>query len=317
MDEPSERILREGTLCHVCAETPRGPHLTPLVFAWVGERLWLTTARGSVKARAWSVNNTVSGMVRHDAYALCFKGVVRTYDLLDPSSWVGAAVYAPALARATGEFTRKNARFFAGYAVDARKVPLAWTPPGRVFVEVQVKSSVVYDLATGERSGSAWAWEPRIGSAGAFPSAPDDGIPALDGVPDDVVEEVSSRGNEGALAVEASFGTLVVPALWAHEGSELYAAVDPALLSLASSDEPSTRVALTVDHEAEWRASAMAGFMARGTADVFVRDRLKTGKRAMSAMLAKIGAGPSDALVRIRPGSVVWWKGWASGTLRR
>src|SRR6266498_3972190 len=75
-----------------------------------------------------------------------FRGRVRTYDALDLLSWLSAAVAGPRLVRAATRFSLKNARFFAGYAVNARRVPLAWTPPGRVFVGVEVKAGALLDL---------------------------------------------------------------------------------------------------------------------------------------------------------------------------
>ncbi|MEO8501825.1 MAG: pyridoxamine 5'-phosphate oxidase family protein [Vicinamibacteria bacterium] len=47
-----QAVLEEGPFCAVATMTPRGPHCTPLVFAYSSGRLWLTTSRGSVKARA-------------------------------------------------------------------------------------------------------------------------------------------------------------------------------------------------------------------------------------------------------------------------
>ena len=58
-------VLDEGPFCAVATMTPRGPHCTPLVFAYSGGRVWLTTSRGSVKTRAWKVDPGVSGLVRH------------------------------------------------------------------------------------------------------------------------------------------------------------------------------------------------------------------------------------------------------------
>jgi len=47
-----QQVLEDGQFCAVAAQTPNGPHCTPLVFAYSGARLWLTTSRGSVKARS-------------------------------------------------------------------------------------------------------------------------------------------------------------------------------------------------------------------------------------------------------------------------
>ena len=78
-----QEVLDRGQFCAVAAMTPRGPHCTPLVFASSGARLWLTTSRRSVKARAWRTDPAVSGLVRSDDLAVTFTGTVRTYDALD------------------------------------------------------------------------------------------------------------------------------------------------------------------------------------------------------------------------------------------
>ncbi|HEY3036685.1 MAG TPA: pyridoxamine 5'-phosphate oxidase family protein, partial [Streptosporangiaceae bacterium] len=131
-------LLRDGALCYLTARTPRGMHVTPVVFAVWDDALWVTTARRSVKARAWRADPQVAGLVRTPAGSAAFGGTVRPYDLLDPSTWRSSLVNAPRITAAAVAFTRRNARFFAGYAVDANKVPLAWTPPGRVFARLDM-----------------------------------------------------------------------------------------------------------------------------------------------------------------------------------
>ena len=63
-----QEVLDRGQFCAVAAMTPRGPHCTPLVFANSGARLWLTTSRRSVKARAWRTDPSVAGLVRSDEF---------------------------------------------------------------------------------------------------------------------------------------------------------------------------------------------------------------------------------------------------------
>ena len=71
-----QEVLDRGQFCAVAAMTPRGPHCTPLVFANSGARLWLTTSRRSVKARAWRTDPSVAGLVRSDDLAVTFTGTV-------------------------------------------------------------------------------------------------------------------------------------------------------------------------------------------------------------------------------------------------
>ena len=166
-----QSVLEDGRFCAVAASTPGGPHCTPLVFAYSGGRIWLTTSRRSVKARAWRLDPSVAGVVRSGDLAVTFTGTVKTYDALDKRTWAAAVAGATSIARATAGFSRKNARFFAGYAFDARQVPLAWTPPGRVFVGVDVERTALLD-ADGVQEGRG-----RWGGRGRLPRD----VPALDG----------------------------------------------------------------------------------------------------------------------------------------
>ena len=119
LPDAAARVLRAGVLCYLATDHPSGPHVTPVVFALHASRLWVTTSRRSVKARAWRRDDRVGGLVRAGDRAVSFAGRVVTYDLLEPGSWPRSVLHAPSLTRAATAFTTKNARFFAGYAVDA------------------------------------------------------------------------------------------------------------------------------------------------------------------------------------------------------
>ena len=151
--------MDEGPFCAVATATPRGPHCTPLVFAASGGRIWLTTSRGSVKTRAWKVDPSVSGLVRSGGLSVTFTGHVKTYDALDRGTWGAAVAGATSIARATAKFSKKNARFFAGYALDARQVPLAWTPPGRVFVGIDLERTALLDEDGVQEGRGRWGGE--------------------------------------------------------------------------------------------------------------------------------------------------------------
>ena len=155
-----QRVLEDGQFCAVAAATPNGPHCTPLVFAYSGARLWLTTSRGSVKARAWRVDRSTAGLIRDGDLSVAFTGTVKTYDALDKRTWGAAVAGATSIARATAGFSRKNARFFAGYAFDARQVPFAWTPPGRVFVGVDLERTALLDDEGVQEGRGRWRGEP-------------------------------------------------------------------------------------------------------------------------------------------------------------
>ncbi len=307
-----EEILERGAFCSVATGTRSGPHVTPMVFALAGGRVWVTTSRGSVKARAWRTDPAVGGLVRSGDVAVAFTGHVRTFDLLEVESWGRDLLEAPALAMASTRFTRKNARFFAGYAVDARHVPLSWTPPGRVFAAVELDRAVV--LGHGGVAETFGSWPRSWPSIERFRAARA-GAGALEGLPPAVLESLGTAG-EGALALEGTGGLVVLPSAWGLDGAGLYAGLGEAEIALAGLRSPSARAALSVDRASWWRARDMTGTMVRGTAEVAAPASLRSGRGSAERVLRAVGAEPEgSALVRLRPERLVWWRGWSSGTV--
>jgi len=303
------RVLEEGTFCFVAAPTPRGPHVTPLVFATSGGRVWLTTSRRSAKARAWAREPVAAGLVRAGNRSVLFSGRVRIYDALDPATWIPSVLHAPRLAAAALRFSRKNARFFAGYAVDAGRVPLAWMPPGRVFVEFELRRAA---LAEDGAVVDLWGRWPR-GAASRPSFRATRGRDPLAGLPPGVAARVG-RDGEGALALVGARGPLVLPASWAVGGGGFELGLPEAVLSLAAAPAEG-RGALAVDRASWWRARDMVGFTAQGRASVYLPGRLSSGERSLRARLDALGGGEGWALVRLVPDRVAWWRGWSSGTV--
>jgi hypothetical protein len=303
-----QSVLEQGPFCAVATSTERGPHCTPLVFAYSGGRIWLTTSRRSVKARALRRDPSVAGLVRNGELAVTFTGSVRTYDALDRSTWGAAVAGATTIARATATFSRKNARFFAGYAFDAKQVPLAWTPPGRVFVGVDLERTALLDADGVQEGRGRWGGEPtshgtfRRSAKGADPFAV---------VPDEVMASLG-RAGEGSLTLVGERGPVVLPARWRAEPTALYAALPAETLALADAgaDAP---VALTVDTPSIWRARDMVGAMVQGDAACFVVGALGSGGKTAATLAREIDPD-ADALIRITPRRVVWWQGWTSGS---
>jgi hypothetical protein len=283
-----------------------------MVFSEAGGRVWVTTSRGSVKARAWRADPRVAGMVRAGREAVLFTGTATMHDALDPDSWMRSMRNGPLLALAAVRFTRKNTRFFAGYAVDASRVPLAWTPPGRVFVELTIDRTALLDDASRQRTWGGWP----VGAAsldrfralrtGAAPLAP---------LPSDVRDGLGDRG-DGVLAVEGSDGPVALPVSWVVDGAALYAVLPSETLALAGVTTSKPPAALGVDHPSSWRARHMVGAMARGDAEIYELGALTSGERSVREIARKAGLDdPGAALVRLRPRRFVWWRGWTSGTV--
>ncbi|MEO8476152.1 MAG: pyridoxamine 5'-phosphate oxidase family protein [Actinomycetota bacterium] len=303
-----QQVLEEGPFCAVAAATPKGPHLTPLVFAYSSGRIWLTTSRGSVKTRAWKVDPAVSGLIRHGELAVTFTGTVKTYDALDRGSWGAAVTGATSIARAMGGFSKKNARFFAGYAWDARQVPLAWTPPGRVFVGIDLERTALLDDEGVQEGRGRWGGE--AGSRGSFRRTKK-GPDPLAGLPDEIRAALGDSG-EASLAISGARGPVVVPARWLADEHSLYAALPAESLALAgaAADAP---VALTIDKASEWRARDMVGAMIQGTGASFVPGEVGSGAKTARTLAASVHPA-ADALIRITPSRLVWWQGWSSGS---
>ncbi len=303
---PADRILGRGGLCYLAVRTRWGPHLTPLVYVFDGGRLWVTTSRGSVKARAWRRDPHVAALVIEGEAAATFRGRVTSYDAFDPLSWPSAVLAGPRLVEAAARFSLKNARFFAGYAVDAGKVPLAWTPPGRVFAAVRPAAGRVL-AGSDPADGPSWGeWRTGARYRRAFAALPprrglDLAIPAA-------VRRTVGTSGTGALAVEGSGGLTVLPVAWRRSGRQdaYEARVPMAWISLAAAG-PEAPAALTVDRASSWRASDMAG-----TASLFSPE---AGGRGRRALLERLGGREDLVLVRLRPHRAVWWKGWTTGTV--
>jgi hypothetical protein len=215
----------------------------------------------------------------------------------------------------------KNARFFAGYAVDARHVPLAWTPPGRVFAELSIERAAL--IEDGAVVRSLGAWPGTVASLERF-RAVRAGEDPLGRLPVDIADGLGRRGS-GVLALAGHEGVVVVPAPWAISGSELYAAPSVSVLALADLREPAARAALGIERPSSWRAREMIGAMVRSTARVYTVDGLASGSRSAASVIRQT-RGPSApasraeaqaeaALVALSPERVVWWRGWSSGTV--
>jgi hypothetical protein len=251
-------------------------------------------------------------LVQDQARAVTFTGRATMYDVLDPSTWIRTAGRMPAVTAASVRFTAKNARFFAGYAVDARRVPLAWTPPGRVFVEIVVERAALLDAS---EVRARWGeWDASHHTAEAF-RARRRGTDAFAALPPAVRSGLGGSG-PAALGIAGPRGSVVLPARWAEVGPDLYAAMPRDSLALAGASESQLPVALAVDRASWWRAREMIGAMAQGIGQTFLPDRLRTGGTSAEEMVRRTGTDPQGAaLVRIRPGRLVWWRGWSSGSV--
>ena len=303
-----QTVLEQGPFCAVATTAPTGPHCTPLVFAYSGGRLWFTTSRRSVKTRAWKADPSAAGLVRHGDLAVTFTGTAKLYDALDRSTWSDAVAGATSIARATAAFSTKNARFFAGYAIDAKQVPFAWAPPGRVFVGVELARTALLDDDGVQEGKGRWAGASTSHKTFRRSTKGDDPLAAL---PAEVRQPLGVEG-DGALTLVGDRGPVVVPARWRADEHALYAALPAETLALAVAG-PDAPAALTMDEVSTWRARDMVGAMLQGTASIYVLDGLGSGAKTARTLATEIDPD-AEALVRLVPSRLVWWHGWSSGS---
>jgi hypothetical protein len=340
----ARRILERGTLCYLGAPSPAGPHVTPVVFVLDGGRLWGTTARGTTKAKLWRKDASAGGLVGSEDRWLSFRGSVELYDALDPFSWARSVRRARRITTASARFSLKNARFFAGYARDARRVPLSWTPPGRVVFSVGLDEGAI--LSDGDIIERWGEWEDGItrksrggsdlsdtslsksggpltspssgggfatsvvsrGGAGAHPGLGQPGGAAPgeseQTLPDEVAALLREPGN-AVLGLPGSRGPVVLPVRYGPGEGSYLVAVARAFAELAPVDGHD-RAALVVDRASGWRAARMRGALARGA---LTRLRPTTAAPSLADVL------PNAIPLRIDARTIVWWSGWSSGTV--
>ena len=277
-----------------------------MVFAEAGDRVWVTTSRGSVKARAWA---RILGWPAWSAWGSGPRSSPGPWPRSTssiPRSWGRSFRESPVIALAAARYTKKNARFFAGYAVDANHVPLAWTPPGRVFAELRssVRRGSVGDHR--ERGGSgatrgtgSSVFRVSKAGAGVF-DASSLGPAGRSATPGWRSARARDRRRPGRPAREMG-----ARGPWGLRGPQRRGAH-------GRRRGPVAPAALCVDRPSSWRAREMVGTMIRG------RDASRsraapspacgpcTGSRAVGVDPASAASSAST------PNASVWW-GWDSG----
>jgi hypothetical protein len=261
-----------------------------------------------VKTRAWKADPSAAGLVRHGDLAVTFTGTAKLYDALDRSTWGDAVAGATSIARATAAFSTKNARFFAGYALDAKQVPFAWAPPGRVFVGIELARTALVDDDGVQEGKGRWAGASTSHTTFRRSTKGDDPLAAL---PGEVRQSLGAEG-DGALTLVGDRGPVVVPARWRAGEHAVYAALPAETLALAMAG-PDAPAALTMDEVSTWRARDMIGAMLQGTVSIYVLDALGSGAKTARTLATEIDPA-AEALVRLIPSRLVWWHGWSSGS---
>ncbi|HET7310152.1 MAG TPA: pyridoxamine 5'-phosphate oxidase family protein [Mycobacteriales bacterium] len=146
LDPEARSIFAEGRQLYVGVVTKNGPHVTPELYATVGDDLWFATAASTLKAKAVRRDGRMAAMVRIGSRAAVVTGQAEKYDVADPVALLGNARDAMKALQAVGAFTLRNAADLGGFARDlvAGRLP-SRTPPRRVLVRLRPEASAVID----------------------------------------------------------------------------------------------------------------------------------------------------------------------------
>ena len=313
-----QEVLEHGSFCAVAATTPDGPHCTPLVFASSGGRIWLTTSRRSVKARCWRVDPSVAGLVRARRSRRRLHRDREDLRRARPAD-VGRGGRRRDVDRAGDGHASAGRTHASSPATPSTRgrCPLAWTPPGRVFVGVDLERTALLDDDGVQEGRGRWGGEPaaRTPPSGGAATA----RRSVRALPDDVVvDEVGRQGDGAPQPSPASAGPSSLPVRWRAEASMLCTRRSRRRPSRSPTPAPTRRppspwTARRSGVPATWSARC-----SRATAAFFVDGERRLGREDGAARSPQDhGAESADALVRITPRRLVWWKGWTSGSATR
>jgi hypothetical protein len=254
MDPAIERIVREGRQAHVAIVSSRGPHVTPELYAWSGDRLWFWFAHTTLKARVLAADPRVAVLITVGGRSAVIEGEVDLLDVRRPTTLVGSPARGVRAACAVAAYVARNAEDLGAFARDLGTGRLGWRPPpSRVLASVDV--------------GDARLVEDGHLVAATGAAAPAD------------LRAVSRPPRSGGEAVVVALpGPRVAPGRWFADDAEVW--IDPVLL-----DRPplpaSVPLAVVADEYVAPGPAAKVGTLLRGTAE-------RTGEAGTLRLVAEV-----------------------------
>jgi hypothetical protein len=226
--------LQEGRQAYVAVSSKNGPHATPELYAWSGERLWFAVASSTLKAKVVRRDPTVGVVVSIRDRSVVLRGEIEVFDPRRPKARQARDL--PATARALTRFTVRNASDLLAFAGDAVTGKLGWrVPPVRVLLRFSPSAAV---LVENDSFVGAWGTWSDI--------AVDDAVDVPVG---------------GRPAVVALPGSVVVPGRWFEYERKVH--VLPNALHLMEL-EPTFPLAVVVDEYTAPGPAAKQGTLVRG-----------------------------------------------------
>jgi hypothetical protein len=188
LSDPVLGALEEGRQAYVAVPSRNGPHVTPELYTWSGDRLWFATAAETLKAKVLKRSPVVGAVVTTAGRSVILAGSAAVYDARDPRSLLGRRCELPGAARAIAGFTARNAADLLAFVGDTAAGRLGWrVPPPRVLFALRPDRAafVENDLVTecsgwscddgdkgGGRGGGSAGSEPPVGGERAVAAFP-------------------------------------------------------------------------------------------------------------------------------------------------
>jgi hypothetical protein len=191
--------LHEGRQVHVAVAAKRGPHVTPGLYAWSGDRLWFPVATTTLKAKVLSRRPSAGAVVQVGDRSVLLVGTVEVLDPTKPRRLAGQLQRFPDAAAAMARFAARNAPDLLAFVGDTVRGRLGrGVPPARVAVGLLPQSAALVQRGAVVEGWGGWS---ELGARSEEPAtaAPDDG--------DEVVAALP--------------GPVAVPARWSEARSEL------------------------------------------------------------------------------------------------
>ena len=191
-------VLGEGRQAYVAVASTRGPHVTPELYAWSGDRLWFAAASSTLKAKVLRRDPSLGAVVNVAGRSVILTGTVEVFDPRNPLAVLGRLPQLPGVARALTSFTTRNAADLLAFVGDTASGRLGHRlPPVRLLFALSPEriALVENDALVGH-----WGWSVR-------PDTEDDPVPV-----------------GGERAVAAFPGPVALPVRWFAERSRLHLA---------------------------------------------------------------------------------------------
>lgn len=246
-------LLSRPRLAYVGIITKRGPHVTPELYTFFAGRIWIATARRTLKARVLSTDGRVGVLFKHGAKSLLVEGIVGKLDPLDPldslKAWRDAAVAPLAMA----SFGLRNASHLAGLFADPSALPHS---PDTVRAPIAIRPERAVLLDGWRVATTIGRWDGRR-TPHAEPSDGDgvDLPPTFARIADGISAAVLGWERDGV--------ALPLPALW--NGDSSTASTPSELMALVGGADR-TRACVALEESAGRRLDDKEGLLLRGEA---------------------------------------------------